>query len=125
MSLFETTLKPRFYETDGLGHISNTVIPAWFEIGRTEFLSSLPGRKSTWLTASVRIDYLLETFHTSDVTVRITGARLGNSSLTLDCELEQEGKVTVRGSSVLVNMADDRSGSARIPEEIREVLEAR
>ncbi|MFV8817080.1 acyl-CoA thioesterase [Haliea sp. E17] len=122
MNLFETTIKPRFYETDGLGHISNTVIPAWFEIGRTEFLSSLAGEKRTWLTASVQIDYVAETFYGTDVTVRITGAKPGNSSLTLYCEILQEGRVTVRGSSVLVHMSDDRSGSARIPDAVREAL---
>ena len=124
MSLFATTIKPRFYETDGLGHISNTVIPAWLEIGRTEFLNSLPGVQRTWLTASVTVNYLLETFHTSNVTVRITGAKMGNSSLTLYCEMEQDGKVTVQGSSVLVHMADDRSGSARIPDTLRAQIEA-
>ncbi len=122
MSLFETTIKPRFYETDGFGHISNTVIPAWFEIGRSEFLATLPPGSRHWLTASVTVDYLLETFHTSDVTLRITGTEVGNSSLTVYCEMLQDGKVTVRGSSVLVYMSEDRSGSVRIPDEIRESL---
>ena len=126
MKAFETIIKPRFYETDGLGHISNTVIPAWFEIGRTEFLNSLgngPGsRRRVWLTASIQIDYVAETFYGSDVTVRITGARAGNTSLTLAHELLQEGKVTARGSSVLVHMAEDGSGKERVPEEIHAAL---
>ncbi len=122
--MFETTIKPRFYETDGLGHISNTVIPAWFEIGRSEFLASLGGDRRAWLTASVQIDYLLETFHTSVVTLRITAAEPGNSSLKLFCEMEQDGKVTVRASSVLVLMAEDMSGATRIPDDLREALKA-
>ncbi len=126
MKAFETTVKPRFYETDGLGHISNTVIPAWFEIGRTEFLQSLaggPGRQRAWLTASVQIDYVAETFYGSDVTVRITSARVGNTSITLYCEMEQDGRVTVRGSAVLVHMSEDGTAKERVPDKVRELLE--
>jgi len=32
----EITLRPRFSETDALGHISNTTLPVWFEAGREE-----------------------------------------------------------------------------------------
>jgi len=125
---FTTTIKPRFYETDGLGHISNTVIPAWFEIGRTEFLSSIGadsvgGRPRVWLTVSIQIDYLAETFYGSDVTVRMTGAKVGNTSLTLYGEMEQNGKVTMRGSTVLVHMAEG-GGPERVPDEVRAKLEA-
>ena len=34
-------LMPRFYETDGLGHINNTVIPKWFETARTPIFAML------------------------------------------------------------------------------------
>ncbi|TGD73446.1 acyl-CoA thioesterase [Mangrovimicrobium sediminis] len=128
MPAFETTIKPRFYETDGLGHISNTVIPAWFEIGRTEFLQSLAGgpgaRRRVWLTASIQIDYVAETFYGSDVSVRVTDVKVGNTSLTLFGELWQDGKLTARGSSVLVHMAGEGGGKAPVPDDIREAIAA-
>jgi len=32
--VFELKIKPRFCETDALGHINNTSVPMWFEQGR-------------------------------------------------------------------------------------------
>ncbi|MEC8369292.1 MAG: acyl-CoA thioesterase, partial [Pseudomonadota bacterium] len=34
--MIETPIIPRVSETDGAGHIANTVIPIWFEGGWTE-----------------------------------------------------------------------------------------
>jgi len=32
--MISETIKPRFLETDALGHINNTVVPGWFEGAR-------------------------------------------------------------------------------------------
>jgi acyl-CoA thioester hydrolase len=32
--MFRMTVTPRFYETDALGHINNTVMAGWFEAAR-------------------------------------------------------------------------------------------
>ena len=32
--MFTYTIQPRFSETDGMGHINNTVPPVWFEEAR-------------------------------------------------------------------------------------------
>ena len=34
--MFTTPITPRASETDGAGHINNTVVPVWFEAGRRE-----------------------------------------------------------------------------------------
>ena len=39
--MIETPIIPRVSETDGAGHINNTVIPIWFEGGRTEIFRLL------------------------------------------------------------------------------------
>ena len=39
--MFTTVITPRVSETDGMGHINNTVIPIWFEAGRKGILKYL------------------------------------------------------------------------------------
>jgi len=125
---FSTTITPRFYETDALGHINNAAIAAWFEVARIKFLESLgengPDSARSWVLASLHIEFVLETFYGQDVIARITGVKLGNSSLTVVCDMSQDGKVTVSGTAVLVYLDLQTKAPARIPEQLRGQLEA-
>jgi acyl-CoA thioester hydrolase len=125
---FAITITPRLYETDALGHINNASIAAWFEVVRVQFLESLsedaPDIVKSWILASIHIDFLGETFYGSDVTAKITDASIGNSSLTLQTQMEQGGRDTVRGNAVLVHMDPQSKKPARIPDSYREKLAA-
>ena len=126
MTGFAVTITPRFYETDALGHINNAVIAAWFEVARASFLESLADGDArspeNWVLASLRIDFLAETFYGIDVIARITGAWAGNSSLTVECEMSQGGKVTVRGTAVIVHLGQAGGSPTRISDALRAKL---
>ncbi|GAB5414848.1 MAG: thioesterase family protein [Congregibacter sp.] len=126
MQPFEFSIAPRFYETDAQGHINNATLAAWFEVARTRFLESVldgDGPAPTeWMLASVHIDYLGETFFGEDVQLRIVEASVGNSSLTVSCEMWQEERHTVRGKAVLVHFDRETQSSKRIPDSLRERL---
>ena len=128
MSLFSVTISPRFYETDALGHINNASIAAWFEVARITFMESLgdagAGSTMNWVLASVRIDFIAETFYGSDVIATVTGAAAGNSSLTILCEMSQGGKLTVRGTAVLVYLDTATKTPLRILDGLRDQLPA-
>jgi len=123
-----TTITPRFYETDALGHINNATIAAWFEVARVRFLETLehgePDANKDWILASVTIDFLGETFYGSDVTAQIVSAKVGNTSLTVQGEMFQNGGQTMRGSAVLVYMDSTTRRPAPVPEVIRGQLAA-
>ena len=125
---FSISISPRFYETDALGHINNASIAAWFEVARINFVESLgeEGTESTmhWVLASLQIDFIAETFYGSDVIATVTDARAGNSSLTIVCEMSQGGKLTVRGTAVLVHLDAATKAPSRLPESLRERLAA-
>ena len=129
MQDFSVTISPRFYETDALGHINNASIAAWFEVVRIRFLESvgqedLIGAKD-WVLASMQIDFVAETFYGTDVIASITETKIGNTSLTVVCEMTQGDKVTVKGKAVLVRLDEQTSMPARIPDSLREKLAAR
>ena len=123
MTDFAVSITPRFYETDALGHINNAAIAAWFEVARISFLESLePGDAGTgknWVLASIKLDFVAETYYGSEVSARIVGARAGNTSLTVDCEMWQNDALTVRGEAVLVHFDVARKQSMRLPEALR------
>ena len=129
MQEFVITITPRMYETDAMGHINNATIAAWFEVVRVRFLETLagadPGLNKNWILASVHIDFVGETFYGTDVTARIVSATVGNSSLTLETEMSQEGRQTVTGMAVLVRMDYDTKTTERIPDAIREDIASR
>ena len=126
MTDFSVTITPRFYETDALGHINNAVIAAWFEVARASFLESMGDGDARsaemWVLASLKIDFIAETFYGSDVTAHITGVRPGNSSLTVECEMSQGGRVTVRGTAVIVHLGQAGGSPTRISDALREKL---
>ena len=126
MKEFSVTLAPRFYETDALGHINNASIAAWFEVVRIRYLESLmdadPRTARDWMLASIQIDFVAETFYGKDVVAKITGAAVGNSSLSVLCEMYQDDRLTIRGKSVLVYMDTAAKSSVRIPDSLREMI---
>lgn len=125
---YSITITPRFYETDALGHINNATIVAWFEIARVRFLEQLqgddPAAAKCWILASVQVDFKAETFYGGDVIASITDASVGNSSLTVICEMTQNDKLTVMGKAVLVYMGPEGTSPTRVPDSIREELAA-
>jgi acyl-CoA thioester hydrolase len=125
---FSVNITPRFYETDALGHINNAAIAAWFEVARIRFLESLgenrPETAADWVLASIHIDFLRETFYGSSVEAVITGAEVGNSSITVLCDMMQNGHVTVRGRAVLVHRDPVARRSTPVPDDLRRQVAA-
>lgn len=125
--MLQTTIRPRFCDTDALGHINNTVIPVWFLEAREPvlrwFAPDGDPRRGSLAVVRIEVDYLAETHFGDDVTIRTRVARIGNSSFTLAQEVLQNRKVTVRGLATLVNFDPVSRKSRPIPDDIREALE--
>ena len=128
MKDFTVTIAPRFYETDALGHINNIAITAWFEVLRVRLLESLGSGSASvaknWVLAALAMDYVDETFYGTDVSMRVTDASVGNKSLTIHCEMSQGGRLTVKGKAVLVHLDLETKETRRIPQPLRELIEA-
>lgn len=128
MKPFTTTITPRLYETDAMGHINNATIAAWFEVARVRFLESMadgnPVLDRNWILASVHIDFVGETFYGTDVDAQIVEARVGNSSLTLQCEMSQGDRQTVQGTAVMVHIDQQTRSPIRIADSLREKIAA-
>ncbi len=132
MQDFTITISPRLYETDAMGHINNASIAAWFEVLRVRFmeerLASGPGAGFDpaagvgWILAAVHIDYKGETFYGSDVTGRVIDAAVGNTSVKITGEMEQDGRQTISGYAVLVFIDMETRRPVRVPDTVRDAI---
>jgi acyl-CoA thioester hydrolase len=122
--VFSISITPRHYETDGLGHINNVSLAGWFETARIRVMESLDGETGMmhWVLASIKIDFQGETFYGSDVTATITGMRPGNTSLTIDCQMTQDGRNTAFGRAVMVHLGELGGTPSPIPDQLRTSL---
>ena len=129
MSRFSITLTPRISETDLVGHVNNVAIAGWFEDLRVRFTRSLEvardgGEVVHFTLASLKLDFVAETHYGEDVVLSMLAVTPGNTSLTLEGELRQGGKLTAKGTAVMVVWDPDTHRPRAIPDGLREKLEA-
>ena len=125
--MFSMTVTPRFYETDALGHINNTVLSNWFEASREPvfrlFNPTLALGEWNLILARVEIDYVAQTHYGKQVEVRSWIGRIGNSSFVVEQDAWQEGVCVARGKAVQVFFNYLTQKSEAIPAEYRALLE--
>ncbi|QYK01361.1 acyl-CoA thioesterase [Shewanella psychrotolerans] len=126
-TFFTLTLQPRFNETDGLGHINNTVIPVWFEAGREPIFEIFnPGLEiARWnlIVAGFTIAYALPTHYGKPVELKSWISRVGNSSFEITQQCWQGGKKTAEAQTTLVHYDYSEEKSQAIPEHIKLTLQ--
>lgn len=125
--MFIRTLEPAFYDTDALGHINNTRLPAWFELARNDlfrlFTPDLDPRKWALIMARLDVEFRAELFYGEDIELRTWLTRLGNSSFTVTQEAWQNGRLGARGNTVMVHYDHAAKRAAPLPPTIRAELE--
>jgi len=124
--MFTTIITPRFLETDALGHINNTVLPMWFEAARDPVFRLFSPEMDTtnWklMLASFTVNFHAETLYGTDVEIRTTISRIGNSSFDVHQECWQNGVKTVTGSTTMVHFSHSSKKSQPIPKNVLELM---
>ena len=102
----ELVIKPRFCETDALGHINNTVIPMWFEAAREPIFEIVnPGQDlAAWnlILADFNITFSAPTFYGKEVLIKTNVSRIGKSSFVVTQSCWQESKKTAEAQTTMV-----------------------
>lgn len=124
--MLTTIIRPRFCDTDALGHINNTVIPVWFLEAREGilhlFMEADDAKQVPLAVVRTEIDYLAEIHFGKEVTANTGVLRIGNSSFALGQTLWQENRCCVRGITTLVQFNTDTRKATPIAENIRSAL---
>jgi acyl-CoA thioester hydrolase len=126
--MFVRTIEPAFYDTDALGHVNNTRLPAWFELARNDlfrlFTPDLDPRKWRLIMARMEVDYRAELLYGQEIEIRTYLSRLGNSSFTVSQEARQNGQLTNLGHTVLVHFDHQAKRAVPIEGDLRDALTA-
>lgn len=125
--MFTEQFNVRFYETDALAHVSNTVVVGWFESGREPifrlFTPELDLQNWPLILASYKVDFLQQIFYGEPVEVRTYIGRMGNSSFDTHQEVWQKGQKVAQGTTTMVHFDYKQNKAVAIPDDVRATLE--
>lgn len=126
--MFEMDITVRFSETDGAGHVGNTVMVVWFEEARSPlfkmFMPTIKVEGWPLILASYQVDFRAQLFYGNPVTVKTWVKRIGNSSFETYQEAWQNDKCCASGSTTMVNFDYASEKASPIPPDVRAQLEA-
>jgi acyl-CoA thioester hydrolase len=125
--MFTDHFKVRFYETDGLAHVSNTVIVGWFESGREPifkmFTPDLDLHNWPLILASYNVDFHSQIFYGKPVEIRTYVSRIGNSSFDTYQEVWQDQIKCASGKTTLVRFDFSAAKAVAIEADIKAQLQ--
>ncbi len=125
--MFTKILTPAFCDTDALGHISNTVIPGWFESARDPifrlFSPDLDPKSWKLILAKYEIEFKAQCYYGYDVELKSWISHLGTTSFHVRQQVWQNAELVVEGTTVMVHYDYQLNTTAAIPDEIRQQLE--
>ncbi len=116
----------RFSETDMFGHLNNTVVFAYFEYARIEFLKQV-GLMNDWLShegstipvvADLQCDYVRQVFFDEKLDIYVKVAVIGNSSLDIHYMAKNaKGDIVFTGRGSIVQIGKQTGKSVAWTEE--------
>lgn len=110
---FSIDVRPRFCETDAVGHVSNVVYPVYFEAGRLQYLAAAgdpehdPLYAFRHVTAEVHLRYVAAAQYDEPLQVLTKVSSIGTSSLTIDQAIAGAGDASVRAIARVVVVRND------------------
>ena len=125
---FEHPIEIRFRDCDALRHVNHAVYFSYCEQTRFAFWRHLTGAMSLneirFIVARVECDYRAPATLGDQLVVRLHASAIGRASFTLDYEICEPGggRVFANARTVLVFYDYKAGKSARIPDDVREML---
>jgi acyl-CoA thioester hydrolase len=122
-------LRPRFRDTDAMGHINNAVYVTYIEVARQEYWRAFKGenyRVVPFIFARVEMDFRSEALVHEMLELRIRCSFVGNKSFGFEYEIREAttNRLVVTASSVQVFYDYTAKKSIPCPPGMRERLEA-
>lgn len=118
--------KIRYADTDRQGHVNNAVFSTFLETGRVEILYNpahpIKVQDTSFVIASLKLDFLNELQWPGQVDIGTGILKIGNSSLLLSQALFQQGQCVAQAETVIVQVHNDKKGSAPLSEQAKGIL---
>ena len=110
-------LKTRWRDIDSFGHVNNAVFLTYIEDARILFFRrwKITEMKKSLIVASIKIDYLQQIDHPSDLIVGQKISRIGNSSFDIQSTLFIKGQSKPVARSVVISVCFDYKKNKSVP----------
>ena len=110
-------LKTRWRDIDSFGHVNNAVYLTYIEDARILFFRrwKITELKKSLIVASIKIDYLQQIDHPSDLIVGQKISRIGNSSFDIQSTLFIKGQSKPTARSVVISVCFDYEQKKSVP----------
>lgn len=127
---FYSPLQIRYGDIDPQWHVNHAHTVTFIETARFNFVQALGIFDGAsyfdlgWIVADVHVTYLAPITLTQKIRVGVRVAKLGNKSMTLEYQIEDEsnGNVLTRAETVMVHYDYHTHTSLPIPDEWREKI---
>ena len=123
-------LKPRFRDTDAMGHLNNAVYVTYFEVARGEYWRALTRetnyQRVPFILAHTTIDFRSPAFVHESLEVGIRVVRLGTKSFDCGYRIVEAGsrRLVCEGKSVQVIYDYGKNESYALPVALRASIRA-
>jgi len=123
-------VRPRFRDTDAMGHINNAVYLTYFEIARTEYWGRMTGNPNyqevPFILAHTSIDFRSPAFVREQLSVGVRVVRIGRSSFECAYRIAEEStdRLVCEGRSVQVIFDYAKEASYPMPDALRAQIRA-
>lgn len=104
-----TPVQIRFNDIDGLGHVNNTIIQEYFDLGRMHYMTEVLGKHifsgdETLIVVNINTNFLSPIYLKDTMEVQTTITSLGTKSLKMEQQVACNATQTVKAtcSSVMV-----------------------
>ena len=110
-------LKTRWRDIDSFGHVNNAVFLTYIEDARILFFRrwKITEMKKSLIVASIKIDYLQQIDHPSDLIVGQKISRIGNSSFDIQSTLFIKDQFKPAARSVVISVCFDYKQNKSVP----------
>jgi acyl-CoA thioester hydrolase len=120
----EADVQPRFCDTDAAGHINNTAVAEWLEVGRMQFMMALFEKPVPTMLRRIEIDYDRELTHRAPAIVRTGVEKISTRTITVRQEIWQRGICCARAFAVDCYFDRATRQAAPIPEDLLAIYRA-
>ena len=109
--------KTRWKDIDSFGHVNNAVFLTYIEDARIMYFKrwNVAGKKRSLIVASIKIDYLRQIEHPSDLIVGQKISRIGNSSFDIQSAIFLNNGPKPAANSVVSCVCFDYEQSKSVP----------
>ena len=123
----EDPIQIRFNDIDLLGHVNNTIIQEYFDLGRMNYLKKafngqlFEGEKAM-IIASINTDFLMPVFMPDEIVVRTSIVGIGNKSVQMEQHLvdTKTNDLKTVCKSVLVAIDKETQQAVEVPKDWRD-----